>query len=64
MDAEERATKRYKKILSNTIEREKDGFAKEVKRGLGNQMVDELNNLKPPTKRGKFISKIRRILGL
>ena len=42
----------------------KNAFIREIKGGLGKQMVQELEKIKPPTKWQLFVRRLNKILGI
>jgi hypothetical protein len=63
-DAFDEAKKRSRAQLMMEAESAKKAFAREIKSGLGKQIVEELEQLKPPTKWQIFCKKLKKALGL
>ena len=59
-EAKEAARKR----MITEADQNKRSLIREIKQGLGKQMVGELEKLKPPAKRKKLWNKIKKVLGL
>jgi hypothetical protein len=53
-----------RKRMAAEADQNKRSFIRELKQGLGQQMVGELEKLKPPTRRKKLWNKIKKVLGL
>lgn len=56
--------KRYEVRNEDFIKKDKNEFAESLKKGLGKNLVEELKNVKPLTRRKKFINKLKKIIGI
>jgi hypothetical protein len=63
-DRTEETKEAARKRMLMEAEQSKKAFVREVKRGLGEQMVDELKKLKPPSKWKLFMNKVKKVLGI
>jgi hypothetical protein len=63
-DKFEEAKEAARKRMIVEADQNKRLLIREIKQGLGKQMVTELEKIKPPTKRKKLWNKIKRVLGL
>lgn len=53
-----------RKMMLAQTEQDKQAFIRQIKRGLGEQMVEELEKLKPPSRRQRFWNKLKLVFGL
>lgn len=63
-DVYEDAKKAARDRMMREATLQKQAFIRELKQGLGEQLVQELEAVKPPTKRQTWWNKIKKVLGL
>ena len=63
-DKIDQAKEASRKLMLAQAEQEKLAFIREIKKGLGQKMIQELENIKPLSRRKKIWNKIKKVLGI